>query len=129
MYVGATVESKLHTRPLLLRLGIQTAANIAKERCFKLSSMSRVATKARVLLLHSGSIYLRRYNTGRVWHIYQRTIHIYQPNPPLLYFPPFLLLLFPSSPAPLFLLSRCLSDRTTFQHAATFPPLHRVNRE
>lgn len=66
MYVGATVESKLHTRPLLLRQGIQTAANIAKERCFKLSSMSRVATKARVLLLHSGSIYLRRYNTGRV---------------------------------------------------------------
>lgn len=61
-----TVKSKQHTYIHVSRRGIRTDADIAKERRFKLPSMSGVATKARVLLLHSGSIYLRRHNTARI---------------------------------------------------------------
>lgn len=62
-----------------------TVTDIIEEKRSKLPSMSRSATKARVLLLHPGSIYLRAHNTTRIWHIYQRTM--LSPVRPILYSP------------------------------------------
>lgn len=68
------------SRRNVLRRDYCYVTDIIKEKRSKLPSMSRSATKARVLLLHSGSIYLREHNT--IPDLTHLSAHNVQPGPP-----------------------------------------------